>query len=57
MAVKVDKSKCVGCGVCVDVCPVDAIKIEKEKAVVSSECVECGACVIQCPREAISLPE
>ena len=57
MAAKVDKEKCTGCGVCVDICPVEAIKIENDKAVISDECVDCGACVNQCPKEAISIPE
>jgi Fe-S-cluster-containing hydrogenase component 2 len=53
MAAKVDKNKCNGCGACKDICPVNAIKIENEKAVISDDCVECGACVNQCPNEAI----
>ena len=57
MAVKISKVKCDGCGACVDVCPVNVIKIEQKKAVVSDECVECGACVNECPNEAISLPK
>ena len=57
MAVKVDKEKCTGCGICVEACSVDAIKIEKDKAVISDECVECGVCVNECPNEAISLPK
>ena len=36
MAVKVDKNKCTGCGACVDVCPVNAIKIEEKKAIISN---------------------
>ena len=56
MAVKVDKEKCTGCSACVEVCPVNAIKIETAKAVIAEECVECGACVNECPNEAISLP-
>ena len=57
MAVKVNLKKCTGCGNCVEICPVSAIKIEKEKAVISDECVECGACVNECPSEALELPE
>jgi Fe-S-cluster-containing hydrogenase component 2 len=56
MAVKVDKEKCTGCAACVEVCPLNAIKIKKDKAVISDECVECGACINQCPNEAITLP-
>ncbi len=55
MAVTIDKEKCTACGACVDVCPVDAIKIE-DKAVVDEEtCIDCGTCVDECPVEAISL--
>ncbi|MDP8257847.1 MAG: 4Fe-4S binding protein [Candidatus Aadella gelida] len=54
MAVKVNNEKCTGCGACVSVCPVDAIKIENGKAVISEECVDCGECVTQCPVEALS---
>ena len=55
MAVKIDLGKCTGCDKCVEVCPVNAIRIESEKAIVSDECVECGLCVNECPNEAISL--
>ena len=55
MAVKIDLEKCTGCSKCVEVCPVNAIKIENKKAVVNDECVECAACVNECPTEAISL--
>jgi len=56
MAAKIDKEKCVGCGACVGVCPVNAIDIKNDKAVVNDECLECGACVNVCPNEAITLP-
>jgi ferredoxin len=34
MAVIVDLEKCTGCGTCEEGCPVEAIKVENEKAVV-----------------------
>ena len=55
MAIKVDKAKCTGCGLCVDICPVKAIKVENAKAVIDDNCVECSACLSQCPQEAIFL--
>jgi NAD-dependent dihydropyrimidine dehydrogenase PreA subunit len=56
MAVTIDKEKCTGCGACVDVCPVDALKLEDDKAVVDPEtCIDCGTCVDECPVEAITL--
>ncbi|MFA5385183.1 MAG: 4Fe-4S binding protein [Eubacteriales bacterium] len=55
MKATVDKEKCIGCGQCVDICPVEAIKVDNDIAVVSDECIECGACADECPTEAISL--
>jgi NAD-dependent dihydropyrimidine dehydrogenase PreA subunit len=55
MAAKVNIEKCDGCGTCVEICPMEAIKIENGKAIVSDECTECGACVDECPKEALSL--
>ena len=56
MAAVVDKEKCTGCGVCVDECPVEAIKMEDDKAVIDADtCTECGQCVDACPNEAISM--
>ena len=56
MSAKVDIQKCRSCARCVDICPVDAIKMEENVAVVDeNECISCGACVDECPVEAISL--
>ena len=57
MAVSINKEKCTGCGDCVDTCPVEALSIKNEKAVVNDECIDCGACVDTCPNNAISLQE
>lgn len=55
MAAIVDKDKCDGCGECVEICPVDAIELQNEKAVINDECIDCGICVETCPKEAILL--
>ncbi len=54
MAVIVDQEKCTGCGTCVEACPVEAIKVENDKAIVDEEaCVDCGTCIEECPEKAI----
>jgi NAD-dependent dihydropyrimidine dehydrogenase PreA subunit len=55
MAVIVDIEKCTGCGTCQEMCPVEAIAVENEKAVVDAEsCVDCGTCIEECKEKAIS---
>ncbi|MDP8248509.1 MAG: 4Fe-4S binding protein [Candidatus Tritonobacter lacicola] len=49
----VNLGKCTGCGICVDICPVGAIKLREGKAVISDDCVACGQCVSECPSNAI----
>ncbi len=56
MVAIVNKDECIGCGVCVDACPSDAIKMVDDLAVIEEElCVDCGACVDECPNGAISM--
>ncbi|MDR0341053.1 MAG: 4Fe-4S binding protein [Mycoplasmataceae bacterium] len=51
----INVKKCVGCGSCCNVCPVDAITMEKGKATIDkNKCIGCGACTSVCPFGAIS---
>jgi len=53
---RVDKTKCQGCGACVNVCPAQAISLIDDIASIDTKkCVECGKCVAVCPAGAISL--
>ena len=53
----IDKKKCISCGTCVAICPVEAISFDKDgKAVIDrTKCIRCGACQASCPVEAIDL--
>ncbi|MFX1309750.1 MAG: ATP-binding protein [Promethearchaeota archaeon] len=55
----IDKDKCIGCGTCVEKCPVEAIEgDDNNKAECNQElCIGCGVCAHFCPENAISLLE
>ncbi|MBU7024863.1 MAG: ferredoxin family protein [Theionarchaea archaeon] len=54
---KIDHELCTGCGICVDSCSVDVIRMDEEiqKAVIKypEECMLCEFCVLDCPVDAI----
>ncbi len=52
---KVNPKKCIGCGTCVAICPVEAISFDKNgKAKINqNKCIHCGACASSCPVSAI----
>lgn len=53
---KVESSDCTGCGVCEEACPMEAIKMTDDIALVNKEkCIGCGVCSYQCPVTAIKL--
>jgi NAD-dependent dihydropyrimidine dehydrogenase PreA subunit len=57
--IEVDEEKCIGCGDCVDVCPVDVYEMQDEKSVPvnAEECIGCESCVEACEQEAITVTE
>jgi NAD-dependent dihydropyrimidine dehydrogenase PreA subunit len=52
-----DTNKCIGCGMCENVCPhgVFAVANRKAQAVDKDSCMECGACAKNCPANAITV--
>ncbi|MBI9086867.1 MAG: 4Fe-4S binding protein [Desulfobacterales bacterium] len=51
-----DPGQCVGCGECMDICPVEAIRIEDDIAVVDEEwCIGCGLCATKCEFDALCI--
>jgi NAD-dependent dihydropyrimidine dehydrogenase PreA subunit len=49
--------QCIGCGVCVEVCPHAVFAMNGRKAVLvrQTDCMECGACQVNCPTAAITV--
>lgn len=47
-----DKEKCISCGKCLDVCPMDVYPSETPN---SAECIRCGKCTACCPKGALAL--
>ena len=44
---------CIGCGKCVELCPLNNIRLENGKPVWGKHCTHCMACICYCPKEAI----
>ena len=50
----VDRSECIRCGSCIEVCPKRAITMNSGSAMIDEElCIQCGACADVCPVGAI----
>lgn len=47
--------KCIGCGICVNVCPQQNITITDGKAILGDKCAMCLACVHFCPHQSMEL--
>jgi len=46
-------NKCIGCGKCVELCPLNNIRLTDGKPVWGKDCTHCMACICHCPTAAI----
>jgi electron transport complex protein RnfB len=55
----IDESRCIGCTLCIDACPVDAIigAPKRMHAVMPALCSGCELCIAPCPVDCISMVE
>jgi electron transport complex protein RnfB len=55
---EIDPDLCTGCSTCINICPMEAIKlVDNVSKVKQKRCIGCGNCVVKCPEGAISLRE
>lgn len=53
-SIRIDTEKCDGRMKCMRVCPTQAIRVRKGKAIIIQErCIDCGECITVCPNSAI----
>jgi NAD-dependent dihydropyrimidine dehydrogenase PreA subunit len=52
---ELDRDGCVGCGMCLEVCPHQVFELEEKRVRVADRdaCMECGACALNCPAAAL----
>ena len=55
--VVIDEQRCIGCTLCVQACPVDAIvgAAKQMHTVIESECTGCNLCLPPCPVDCIDI--
>ena len=55
--IEIIKEKCIECGHCITLCPVEAIFFEKDYSIGLDEgkCIQCESCLDACPTRAIKL--
>jgi NAD-dependent dihydropyrimidine dehydrogenase PreA subunit len=54
--VSVQRESCEGCGVCLDRCQMDALRLEDDRVAVDlGRCIGCGLCVTTCPTGSLTL--
>lgn len=51
----VNQEKCIGCGRCVELCPMKNLEVEKSKVISHGRCTMCYRCFSHCPTQALTI--
>lgn len=51
---RIDNTRCIGCGTCVETCPVNAIDLSTGD-IDTGRCIACLGCVNNCPEQAVNM--
>lgn len=51
----IDERSCLGCGICAENCPSNAIRVKDKAEINYARCTACYECERVCPQNAISL--
>lgn len=58
---RLDLNKCIGCEMCVNVCPMDVFRFDKtaKKSVIAypENCQSCGQCFVNCKGRALTISD
>ncbi len=52
---KINADHCIGCGMCIGLCPTKNLVLLNDKAQALDKCTKCYRCIAHCPRKAITL--
>jgi NAD-dependent dihydropyrimidine dehydrogenase PreA subunit len=56
---EIDNMKCTGCGICIDLCNMDVLRLntDSNKAYIAypEDCMTCFECALSCPEKAVSV--
>ena len=57
VTLQLNPQRCIGCGMCVNVCPHAVFEMDGKKVQIVNrdDCMECGACAQNCPTMAIAV--
>ena len=59
MITEINSAKCTGCGICVDLCNMDVLRLDTSngKAYIAyhEDCMTCFECALSCPEGAVEV--